>query len=232
MNSIFHIKYFLFGIFSLIGAIVFAQELPENEDENNPEDVTKNDWQKLGFGAIEYVQPITTGDNNFFGLGIKGKSGFNIRAQLFVYEHIFVSATIGTSYFTVNDKSLVGNYNKTQVNHQYVNIGYEIIPVKNVRIGLSFSVFGQVDHENKSRTNTNDAFQIDDGQVRSYEGYIDYMLNKEFAICLNYSYRNDKMDIVSPPEIQSLFERASFHNIGVGVKLYFGQSAVFPTVFE
>lgn len=232
MNSIFHIKYYVFGILFLISGIAFTQELPDNDAENNLKETTKNDWQKLGFVAIEYAQPITTGDDNFFGLALKGKSGFNIRAQLFVYKHIFVSGIIGSGYFTVTDKSLVGNYNKTKVNHQYVNIGYEIIPAKNMRMGLSFSIFGELDYENESRTNTDDAFQTDEGQIRSYEMYIDYMLNEEFAIYLNYSYRNDKTNIIAPPEIQPLFEHASFHNIGIGIKLYFGQSAILPNILK
>lgn len=225
MNSIFHIKDYVLVILLLVSCHVFTQDLPDNDSQNKSKKITIKDWQKLGFAAIEYAQPIATGDN-FLGIGMSGKSGFNVKAQFFIYKHIFISGTIGTNYFNVIDKSVVGNYNKTEVNHQYINFGYEVLPSSNTRLGFSLSVYGESEYRNKGFTNNREAFQNDDARVRSYETYFDYMINDEFAVYINYSYRNDKMNIQTAPEIQSLFEKATFHNIGIGIKIYFGQSDI------
>lgn len=203
----------------------FGQDDIEKENKETSEKTLKKEFQKLGYAAIDFSQPFPTGDN-FFGLGMKGDRGFNIKTQLFVYKHIYLSGTIGSSYFSVTNKSVVGNYNKTTASHQFISIGYEFLPLTNIKTGLSLILFGNSDYKNKSMTNSREAFQNDDGRVKGFEIYFDYMINDEFAIYLNYSYRDDKMDIQTAPEIQSLFNNATFHNVGIGVKLYFGQSDI------
>lgn len=232
MSSIFHIKVYLLSVFLWLNTSIYAQqeETKENNQETSEKSTEKN-FQKLGFGALEYAQPITTGDN-FFGLGMQGKGGFNIKAQFFLYKHIFISGTLGNNYFDVIDKSVVGNYNKVKLNYNYLSLGYEIIPLKDVRIGLSFSVFGETKYENESLTDTRESFQFDDGNARGYNMYLDYLFKDDLAIYISYTYRNDKTNIVTAPEIQPLFEYASFHNIGIGIKLYFGQSDIIPQVFN
>ncbi len=209
----------------MISCFAFGQDNLENKNKETSEKISKKDFQKLGYGSIEYAQAIHTGVN-FVGLGMEGKSGFNIKAQFFIYKHFFLAGTVGSNYFSVRDKTIVGNYNKTTVSHQYLNVGYELLPLPNTRLGLSISLFGESNFENKSMTNTREAFQNDDAHVRSYEFYFDYMINDEFAVYLNYAYRNDKMDIQTPPEIQNLFENANFHTVSIGVKLYFGNKDV------
>tara|TARA_R110000868_G_scaffold406908_1_gene687709 strand:- start:230 stop:889 length:660 start_codon:yes stop_codon:yes gene_type:complete len=211
MNLNFHIKNYSFILIVAICGFSFSQ---------NNTDLKQNN-QKLGFGSIDYSMAIPTGDN-FVGLGMEGKGGFNIKAQFFIYKHFFIAGTVGSNYFSVKDKTIVGNYNKTTVSHQYLNIGYELLPLPNTRLGLSISLFGESNFENKSNTNNNESFQIDKGRIRSYELYFDYMISDEFAVYLNYAYRNDKMDIQTPPEIQNLFENTNFHTVSIGVKLYFG----------
>ena len=231
MNSTFHIKKYVLGILFLVSCFVSAQEKQEKESQEQSNEININEWQRLGFGAIEYAQSFTTGEN-FFGLGMKGKGGYNLKAQFFLYKHIFISGTLGASYFDVTDKSIVGNYNKTTLSHQFISIGYEIMPLKNIRAGLSFSILGDAQYENKSRTNGREAFQKDEGKVRSYNAYIDYMFNDDFAIYFSYTIRTDKTNISVAPEQQSLFSEASFHNIGIGIKLYFGQSSVLPDILK
>lgn len=231
MSSIFHIRKIIIALFLMMSTLVFAQEIKENDSLGKSKESIKKGFQRLGFGAIEYAQPIPNGDN-FFGLGMQGKGGFNLKAQFFVYRHIFISGTLGTSYFEVSDKSIVGNYDETTLNHQFISLGYEIISLKKIKMGLSFSVYGKSEYENKSMTDNREAFQDDDGHARSYEAYFDYMINEDLAVYINYAYRNDKTNIISAPEIQSLFKRASFHNIGIGIKLYFGQSDIIPSVFN
>ncbi len=223
MNLTFHIKTYILGI------LVFAYGFVSSQEKQEPS--VKSDWQKLGFGSIEYAQPSPTGDN-FFGQGLQGRRGFNLKAQFFVYKHIFIAGTYGSSVFGVTDKAIVGNYESTKVQHQYINIGYEILPFRNIRMGLSLSVIGQSVFENESFTDNREAFQYDHGNVRSYEFYLDYMINDEFALYCNYTFRNDKMKIQTAPEIQSLFQHASFHNFGIGIKLYFGQESVLPGVLK
>lgn len=231
MNSTFHTKSYILGVLFFVNSFVFAQDQPDQVTQEASKEITKNDWQKLGFGAIEYAQPFTTG-NSFFGLGLEGKNGYNLKVQFFIYKHIFISGTMGTSHFNVINQSLVGNYNKTTLNHQFLSLGYEFIPFKKLRTGLSFSILGDTEYKNMSKTNTREAFQKDEGKVKSYNAYLDYMFNDDFALYISYTYRNDKTNILTAPETQSFFKSASFYNIAIGIKLYFGQDSILPKVFN
>ncbi|NMH88863.1 outer membrane beta-barrel protein [Flavivirga algicola] len=225
MISISHIKTSFFCALLFVSLFSFAQVTETSESKNNSKQDFKETKQKLGFGSINFNVPIPSGDN-FIGLGTKSKIGFDIKALFFIHKQFFVSGSVGTNYFKVIDQSIIGNYNKTEAQHQYLSIGYEVLALPKMRLGLSVSVYGESFYRNTHFTNNRKAYQRDSGRVRNYNIYFDYMLSDEFAVCLNYNYRNDKMNIRTSPDIQNIFDNARFHSIGLGVKLYFGNADV------
>lgn len=198
--------------------------LAQNKDLTKQRDTVSNK-QSLGYYAYEFSMPVTSGDN-FTGQGLKGKAGFNLKLHLFVYKGLFVSGTFGANYFTVKNKEIVGNYDKSTSTHQYLSIGYEISPLPRVRTGLSASVFGASYFKNKAGLDYDEAIQRDSGRIRSYDLYVNYMVTNQLAFFLNYGYRNDKMNIKTPSEIQSQFSHANFHNIGLGIRVCLGKRDV------
>lgn len=185
----------------------------------------QKEFQKLGNVSLGLSYPIPTG-NNFLNNGMSGKVGLNLKAQFFVYKNVFVAGTLGNNYFKVTDKTIVGSYNKTKESHQFISIGYQLVSSYKTRLGLSVSLYGESKYENHNITNNMDAYQNDSGKINNYEIYFDYMINDEFALYLNYAYRNDKMNIKAPSEIQNVFNNANFHSIGIGVKFYFGNKDI------
>ncbi|MBD0831120.1 hypothetical protein [Aestuariibaculum sediminum] len=185
--------------------------------------------KNLGYFAYEYALPITTGDN-FTGLGLKGKFGVNLKLHVFVYKGFFVSGTAGAHYFKVKDKSIVGNYEKTTAIHQYLSVGYEIEPVTKLKLGVSAAVLGRSRYKNKIDPNNKLVFQTDRGRIRAYDAYIHYMLVSQLAVYINYTYRNDHMNIQTAAELNSIFDNASFHTIGFGFRFCFGKKDLISTL--
>jgi len=200
----------------------------DNEDRIDPEDTIrinnmKSQRSRLFAFSTSYLAPISSG-NNYFGQGMKGNGGFGFKAQVYVYKNIFVAFNIQQAYFEVSDPELTGNYDKTRLGSQYIALGYEFIPFKDVRLGVGFSFLGNADYNNIAINNGNTSKQRDDGNVRSLEAYFDYEINHFFAVCLNYGYRSDRMNIQTAPEIQEFFKKSSFHNVGIGFKFYIDDS--------
>lgn len=224
MNLNSRTKFYFFFLF-----IVFTNFcLSQNSDITKEQDSVINK-QSLGYYAYEFSLPITTGDK-FAGQGLTGKAGFNMKLHVFVYKGLFVSGTFGANYFKVKNREVVGNYNKTTSTHQYLSLGYEISPWNKLRMGLSASVLGASYFKNKSGYDYDEAIQRDSGQIRSYDFYVNYMLTNELALFLNYAYRNDKMNIKVPTEIQEQFSNANFHNIGIGIRVCFGKKDIISAI--
>lgn len=197
------------------------------------DDVSENGHHMVAIG-LDYIQPIPTG-NNFVGLGMEGKSGFSFNLQLFVYKQIFIGGSVGNSYLTVTNPEITGNYRKSSVRNAYVYAGYEFLQIKKVRLGASIGI-GEADYKNEHFTDTplgnDEAFQFDKGKIYIYKLYAAYEINHIVSVYLDYSYRNDKMRITAPQEIQSLFENAKYHNIGIGLRFYFANHGIFDKVFD
>lgn len=225
MISISHIKNTLFCFSLLFSMFCIGQNGKEVEDDFD-KDLNIINSQRLGYFSADYYFPQPNG-NNFIGRGTEGKSGFNAKLQFYVYKQFFVGITLGNTYLQVSDPSFTGNYSKTTIRNQYLFMGYEFLPFDKTRFGLSLGIIGDAYYHNTSFTDSRKAFQNDKGKLRSYEVYFDYEIDNNFSLYFNYAYRNDKMKINAPPELQSNFERSSFHTFGLGIKFNFGSTDIF-----
>lgn len=219
MSLIFHIKNYLKHLFLFFGIIYTFGQVNDSLDVKNNSNENR---QKLGFGSWSYLHPIPAGDG-FLRKGTKGNGGINLGFNIFVFRDFYLSANLGANYFTVIDQSITGNYNKTTISHQYISAGYQFLSLPKLRSGISVSLVGDSRFKNKGYSDdAKEWTQNDSGKIRAYQIYMDYMLSDQFSIYLNYIYRNDALDIKTAPEIQSVFNNATFSNIGIGLKLYFG----------
>lgn len=214
---------FLFGFFCS------AQENPENVKVRSDTVISnmKNFRSRLLSLSIDTYLPIPAGDK-FVGRGMEGKASFNFKAQMFVYKQLFFKIGAGETYLKVADPSVTGNYQKTTISNQYLALGYEFLPLQKIRMGLSIGVLGNAQYLNIQNINgRNAASQKDTAKLNIYELYVDYEIKYFMAITFNYGYRNDRTNIDVPQELKSTFDRAQFHNLGIGLKFYIGDKNIF-----
>src|SRR5690606_37967793 len=193
------IKGFALAALLCCGPLCFAQDV--TQDIVDPEDTLrisnmKNHRPRLLALSLDLYQPIPSG-NKYVGKAMKGKTSFNVNAQLYVYRNFFIKASIGETYFEVENRSVVGNYQKTSFSNQSLSVGYEFLPLDKFRLGLSLSVLGASDHLNKVASDTK-GIQRDNAKLKAYEMYLDYELLHYLAVSAHYSYRNDRTNIVAP----------------------------------
>jgi len=215
MNSVLRIKFILI---CLIYNFSYSQGSVESDE------LSKNRERSVAFGFNLY-KPVPTGEN-FFADSASGTIGFDFNFQVFVYKQIFIGLSLGDSYFDNEDISFSGNYSKVTLSSQELFIGYEYLFNKDFRIGASITLIGDSRYRNNQST-TNNVYQIDKATLRKYQIYFGYDVDRTVTFYLNYAYRNDKTKIQTAPEISADFDRIDFHNIGVGIKLYLGQKAIF-----
>ena len=207
----------------------FAQQTPETTKVRSDTIAAnmRNFRPRLLSLSLDTYMPIPAGDK-FVGRGMEGKLSFNFKAQMFVYKQAFFKIGFGQTYFRVIDPSLTGNYKKTTVTNQDLSLGYEFLPINKVRLGLSVGIIGNAEYLNKENRNGRDrGFQNDTAKLNVYELYIDYEVFYFMSLTFNYAYRNDRTNINVPQELQASFDRAQFHNLGIGLKFYIGDNNLF-----
>lgn len=223
-----HIKQFPILFIFIVGSFCNAQE--QERVFEDPEDSIRvtnmqNFRPRLLAFSFNINQSIPTG-NKYVGKAMKGKGGYDLNAQMYVYKQFFFKVSLGANYFEVEDKSVVGNYNKSTFTHQSLSLGYEFLPFGKIRLGVNLSVLGNADYTNKISNNSG-AKQRDSGKMNAYGFYVDYELKHFLAVYFKYDYRNDRTNINVPDELKSTFERTQFHSIGLGFKFYIDDSNLF-----
>ncbi len=225
MNSI--IKRIFLGFFFLFTMTGYAQSMDTSDVERSDTIAAnmRNFRPRLLSLSLNVYAPIPSGDQ-FIGQGFEGKIGGNFKAQLMIYKQFFLNVGLGQTYFSVKDMSVTGNYRSTRISNQYISVGYEFLPIDNIRLGISASVFGNAEYTNKFREGIS-VIQSDTAKLNIYELYVDYEIFYFMAVTVNYGYRNDKTNIDVPQELESTFERGQFHMIGFGLKFYLGDANLF-----
>ncbi|WP_179375341.1 hypothetical protein [Winogradskyella wichelsiae] len=166
--------------------------------------------------------PITAG-NNFIGQGLEGNSGLDFGFQLYLYKQFFIGFSLNYNFFDVKDQSVVGNYKKTKVNEELLNIGYEFLPTDKLRLGVVASVTGSARFKNKQSSGSNQAYQIDHSRLSNYGIYIRYELNSVVMVYLDYAYSIAKTDIMVPNELEDVFRKGAYNNVGIGLAFNIGK---------
>lgn len=225
MNSTFLIKQVVYGVLVLLPFFTCAQENETFTESDEAENSLNNDYYIVSV-SVGHHNLIPTGDN-FAGQGLKAGSGFNVKTHLYIYDRIFAGVAFGEDYLRVKDTELLGVYQKTSISNQYFYLGYEFAPLERLRLSGSIGLFGNVEYRNQGWTNYRKIKQKDTGKSNFYGLSLDYRLAWFVFVYLDYSYRTDKTNIDAPQELQDFFERANYHSLAIGIRLRFGNRAIF-----
>ena len=178
--------------------------------------------------SVEYSfqLPTATG-NNFMGEALDGKNGYSLRFKLFLYKQFFVGYNQSGSNFDVTDTALVGNYSSTRANERFFYLGYELLPINKVRLGL-YSSFGEKITFSNAIDNTDD--NKDTGDLWAYGVYLDYEVIRNLSLFVEYSFRNVTTDIQAPTQLQTYFEKATYNTVNFGIRYAVGNEDVLSAV--
>ncbi|TXD81462.1 hypothetical protein ESY86_18175 [Subsaximicrobium wynnwilliamsii] len=226
MSSTLPIKRLAFVLACLCGSFVFSQDLTETtipEPQDAPQAQSARE-RKVAL-SFDLYRPSPSG-NNFFAESASGSLGFNFDLQLFVYKQFFLGGGIGDSYFDNKDISKTGNYEKTTLSSHDFYVGYEFLPLEDFRLGVAVTIVGNSRYKN-NQSNTRKVYQVDHGNLRNYQTYFAYEVDRTLSVFIKYTYRSDRTKIQVPSALNSYFEKTAVHQIGFGLKLYFGEKSVF-----
>ncbi|NRD18787.1 hypothetical protein HNV08_01905 [Winogradskyella eckloniae] len=177
--------------------------------------------QKFVSFSVGYHIPISSG-NNFVGSAYSGKSGYDLRLKLYVYKQFFMEYNNSISYFSVDNNALVGNYNKSKFQSNFLYFGYEFLPAPHFRLGVNAALFGETKMTNTG-FNLSEGFQNDSGQLSSYGLYLAYEIQSQISLYIDYAFRTVKTNIRAPQEIESFFSKGNYNTIGVGIMFLLGK---------
>lgn len=180
---------------------------------------------KRGFIAtsLGYIQPIPTG-NNFAGEALSGQSGIEWNTHIFVFKGFFAGGGLGANYLKVTNPELVGAYSKSTLYYEYYYLGYDFSPAERIRIAASFSLGGTSRYKNKFNYRSQDIAQRDRAKMTKYSLTFNYQLTRSLVIYLDYSYRAEKTDIKTSEALADFFEKAQYHNFGLGFRFLIGKT--------
>ncbi|WP_407556382.1 hypothetical protein [Winogradskyella sp. 4-2091] len=223
MNLHLVIKKVFISFCLLSGCLSFSQEDSDKEYEAEEKSsiLSSVERQKYFGFSIGYQNPISTG-NNFIGSAYSGSSGYDLKIKLYVYKQFFMEYNNSISYFKVENKELVGNYNKSRIENNFLYIGYEFLPAPGFRLGINAALFGESDIIN-SDFNLGEGIQRDSGTMSSYGLYLTYEIQSHVAFYVDYSFRRIKTNINAPQELDSFFKTGSYNTIGFGIMFLLGK---------
>lgn len=229
MNLHLLTKRILIGIVLVLSLVGYSQEEVQKKNEEKSITFNSKERQRLLTLSSDFNLPITFGDN-FLGEGLSAKTGLGFSFQLFPYKQFFIGFDLNSTYFDVKDRTVVGNYAKTTLNEFYVNIGYEFLPLDKIRLGVMVSIYGKSRFKNKSE-DKNKSYQIDHGRAQSFGFNIKYELNQVVMLYVDYNYCIVKPDIKVPNELENLFEKGTYHKIGIGLAFNIGRRDLLSRFF-
>ncbi|WP_047548696.1 hypothetical protein [Psychroserpens sp. Hel_I_66] len=204
-------------------SVLNAQDNIESKEEL-PNDSYKNESYKTALISFDVYKPVIS-ENSFIGQGTVGNLSFKFDAQFFVYKRFFVGISTGFTFLNVNDPSFTGIYNRSTVSNVSLHLGYEQPVARNLNIGGSVSPFGNATYKNVINQGRLEQ-QRDYAKPIILRAYISYNISTNFSVYLDYSFRSDKTEINTAPEIQDNFSKIQYHNIGLGIGFYLGKKPI------
>ena len=176
--------------------------------------------------AVSY-QNFEVSDSNFIGLAFEEEGGFNTDFRIYIYKNLFLGYTSGRTRFNVINQSIVGNYDSTELRERFLHIGYEFLPLTNLRLALNAAIYGEVRFQNK---NEGREINTDTGNVHSFGVGLEYEIIKNLYLFGRYDYRIINTNIAVPQDVQSIFEKATYNAINFGIKYTVGNKDLLETL--
>lgn len=178
--------------------------------------------QYLGSISFSYQLPMPNGDN-FIGSGFDGTDGFGFSGNLFVFKNLYVGVNYGINNFDVINRESVGNYNNTQIEERYLTLGYELLPISKVRLGIYTSFGGEATLSNSIGSGKSNR---DSGKLWIYGLRLEYEFMENLNLMVVYDWRQIKSNIRVPDELEAYFEKGTYNALSFGLKFNFGSNSL------
>jgi hypothetical protein len=154
--------------------------------------------------------------NNFLSKAYDVKAGGATELLVFCGQHYFLGYQGAIKAAEVDNPSLVGQFNRSTIQHHYVQGGYSFFPKEN-ELGLTLGVGAGFAHYKNSR---NDVKFHDNGFSLMANTTINYRLSSFFGVMAGVQYAHDLMNTITAPEVKSFFDTAQTLHYSVGIVMY------------
>ena len=101
-----------------------------------------------------------------------------------------------------------------------------MLPLKNIRLGLFTSLFGEATLTNEGQGVSN----RDSGKLWIYGLKLEYEIVDNLSLLLVYDWRRIKTNINVPSEISDFFQIGTYNNLSFGLKFNFGKSDILKSI--
>lgn len=190
--------------------------------------LSSDTFEKTGILTFGSFYPNSI-NNSFIGKATSGNIGFKLGGQLFVYNRIFVGATLDLAFLDVDNPDIAGIYDGSRITSAYLQVGYEFKLSNKLSLGTMIVPYGHADYKNFIDEDLAEQ-QNDSAKIFMYEVYLSYDLSDRLSIFVDYSYRTDRTKIKTAAEIQDDFSKIEYHNIGVGLKFTISSGSFFKNL--
>ncbi|MGB6150394.1 MAG: hypothetical protein WBG48_00260 [Pricia sp.] len=193
-------------IFFSFSSIISAQN-----DEEKQEKVYVQ--LKPGFAV-----PLALGDN-FLAQAYELKAGFLGEARVFFPNRIFLGIHGNFFKAEVIDATAVGDFERTNIWHNYVTGGYALLPRESdfgleAGLGIGYTVF--FNHGPDIRFH-------DDGFSAMANLYANYRFSRVVGANLGVQFSKDFLATQTAPELEKFFKNASILYFSTGLVFYINQ---------
>ncbi len=201
---------FKLGIICVVMAMTntFAQELQQN---------------KARTGVYVQLRPSVTHPvalgNNFLGKAHDLRSGFMGEARVFFPGKYYLGIHGNFFKSEVNDIRLAGNYDRTNVWHNYLTVGYSFLP-RTSKFGLDLG--GGVGYALYANRKGTIDFH-DDGFSIMANMNVGYRLNQILGFGIGAQFSKDFLATETAPEVARFFKNANIVYLSAGLVFYINQ---------
>lgn len=169
----------------------------------------------LGYVNFGINHNVGIGDN-IISKNFDGRTGFNVGFGMNVYKKIIAGVDYSLFYNTIKDKSLVGQYSRSNVSFFQFQVGYYLSLSNNLKLIPRFGI-GPIEYNNqKANIKFNDT-----GTGIAILPEINYIISDNFAIYLAPTYRRDFMQTEAPEEVRDFFRKVNYFQFRFGINLFF-----------
>lgn len=187
-----------------------AQENQAGQDQN---DQQENIGKYLSFQAT-LSRPVAFGDN-FANDALSQKFGYKVALRFYLYKSFFLGVEVGSFTADVENKELLGDYERSNANTYGITAGYTFSFDKSYDIDAAVA-FGSANYRNK-KDDLDDRF-VDRGNYVKLQIQYNYNFSQSFSAYVLAGWRHDYLDIDTSPLIDNFINQANYLTFGIGVK--------------
>lgn len=188
---------------------VFCQQI-WSQNKVKKETIFSDSYLRLGT-----IKPNQIG-NHSMSKDFESKFGFAASLYLIKYKKFRLGGGAEFSQYDVTDKSKIGEISYLNSSKYYFTICYDYV-LSNKFILQPNIGYGS---ENLNLSAVNKRFTTQYGKEFRIGSYLDYRLNRSFAVFVSVNYISSSIEVNTNAEYKDYFGKAQQIQIGLGLKIY------------